>query len=172
MAGLDRKTPIPTRIVVHQKSRVLEIEFEGAGVHRLSFEFLRVFSPSAEVRGHGPGQETLQVGKRDVGIDALEGVGNYAVQPRFSDGHATGIYSWDYLYELSSNQQSLWQDYLRRLEAAGQSREPQGSAGKPAGQAAAGQAAAGQGADRKPSGAPADGSDFQAIPLKRHKQAP
>ena len=104
MAGLDSKTPIPTRIVVHQKSRVLEIEFEGAGVHRLSFEFLRVFSPSAEVRGHGPGQETLQVGKRDVSIEALEPVGNYAVQPRFSDGHATGIYSWDYLYELASNQ--------------------------------------------------------------------
>jgi DUF971 family protein len=124
MAGLDSKTPIPTRIVVHQKSRVLEIEFEASGAHRLSFEFLRVFSPSAEVRGHGPGQETLQTGKRDVTIDALEPVGNYAVQPRFSDGHATGIYSWDYLHELVKGQQAMWQDYLKRLEAAGQSRDP------------------------------------------------
>jgi DUF971 family protein len=173
--------------VVHQKSRVLEIEFEGAGVHRLSFEFLRVFSPSAEVRGHGPGQETLQVGKRDVGIEALEPVGNYAIQPRFSDGHATGIYSWDYLYELASNQQSLWQDYLQRLQAAGQSREPQPAAGSGgAGQAAAGQPVAGQGAARqgaagqvaagqgagaKPASRPS-GSEFQAIPLTRRKQAP
>ena len=124
MAGLDSKTPIPTRIVVHQKSRLLEIEFEAAGVHRLSFEFLRVFSPSAEVRGHGPGQETLQTGKRDVVIEAVEPVGNYAIQPRFSDGHATGIYSWDYLYELATRQQAMWQDYLQRLEAAGQSRDP------------------------------------------------
>jgi DUF971 family protein len=124
MAGLDSKTPIPTRIVVHQKSRVLEIEFEGKGAHRLSFEFLRVFSPSAEVRGHGPGQETLQAGKRDVTIEALEPVGNYAVQPRFSDGHATGIYSWDYLYHLATGQAAMWEDYLRRLEAAGQSRDP------------------------------------------------
>lgn len=179
MAGLDRKTPIPTRIVVHQKSRVLEIEFEGAGVYRLSFEFLRVFSPSAEVRGHGPGQETLQVGKRDVGIEALEPVGNYAVQPRFSDGHATGIYSWDYLYELASNQQSLWQDYLQRLAAAGQSREPHGpqatqgaAAGQgPAGHGAAAQGAAGHAAPPGAAGAGA-GTEFQAIPLKRHKQAP
>jgi DUF971 family protein len=173
MAGLDRKTPIPTRIVVHQKSRVLEVEFEGAGVHRLSFEFLRVFSPSAEVRGHGPGQETLQVGKRDVGIDALEPVGNYAIQPRFSDGHATGIYSWDYLYELASNQQSLWQDYLKRLEAAGQSRDPQGrpAAGPAtAGHGPAGRAAAAQGVAGTP---PDSGSgEFQAVPLKRQKQAP
>ena len=158
MAGLDSKTPIPTRIVVHQKSRVLEVEFEGAGVHRLSFEFLRVFSPSAEVRGHGPGQETLQVGKRDVVIEALEPVGNYAVQPRFSDGHATGIYSWDYLYELARNQQALWQDYLKRLEAAGQGRDPQ-PRDKPAAAAA-------------PAAAVASGGDFQAVPLKRHKQAP
>ena len=124
MAGLDRKTPIPTRIVVHQKSRLLEIEFDSAGVHRLSFEFLRVFSPSAEVRGHGPGQETLQTGKRDVEIEAVEPVGNYAIQPRFSDGHATGIYSWDYLHELATRQQAMWQEYLQRLEAAGQSRDP------------------------------------------------
>jgi DUF971 family protein len=158
MAGLDSKTPIPTRIVVHQKSRVLEIEFEGAGVHRLSFEFLRVFSPSAEVRGHGPGQETLQVGKRDVGIDALEPVGNYAIQPRFSDGHATGIYSWDYLYELARNQPTLWQGYLERLEAAGQGRDPAPVAGgAPAGAAAA---------------PAAPDAGFQAVPLTRRKQAP
>ena len=124
MAGLDSKMPIPTRIVAHQKSRFLEIEFEGAGVHQLSFEFLRVFSPSAEVRGHGPGQETLQTGKRDVNIEALEPVGNYAIQPRFSDGHATGIYSWDYLYKLAIGQQAMWQDYLQRLGAAGRSRDP------------------------------------------------
>jgi DUF971 family protein len=124
MAGLDSRTPIPTRIVVHQKSRLLEIEFESAGVFRLSFEFLRVFSPSAEVRGHGPGQETLQTGKRDVAIEAVEPVGNYGIQPRFSDGHATGIYSWDYLYELATRQPAMWQDYLQRLESAGQSRDP------------------------------------------------
>jgi len=123
MAGLDSKTPIPTRIVVHQKSRLLEIEFEGSGVHKLSFEFLRVYSPSAEVRGHGPGQEVLQIGKRDVGIEAIEPVGNYAIQPRFTDGHATGIYSWDYLHKLVTGQQAMWQDYLDRLEAAGQSRD-------------------------------------------------
>ena len=158
MAGLDSKTPIPTRIVVHQKSRVLEVEFEGAGVHRLSFEFLRVFSPSAEVRGHGPGQETLQVGKRDVGIEALEPVGNYAVQPRFSDGHATGIYSWDYLYELARNQQTLWQDYLKRLEAAGQSRDAQ-APGTPV-------------AAPAPAAAAGSGGEFQAVPLTRRKQAP
>ena len=124
MAGLDSRTPIPTRIVVHQKSRVLEIEFPGAQIHKLSFEFLRVFSPSAEVRGHGPGQEVLQVGKRDVTIEAVDPVGNYAIQPRFSDGHATGIYSWDYLHQLATGQESMWQDYLQRLAAAGQSRDP------------------------------------------------
>jgi DUF971 family protein len=160
MAGLDSKTPIPTRIVVHQQSRVLEIEFEHEGVYRLSFEFLRVFSPSAEVRGHGPGQETLQVGKREVGIEALEPVGNYAVQPRFSDGHATGIYSWDYLHDLAVNQQARWQDYLQRLEAAGQSRDPQ-----PEPQAQPGpEAGAARAADA--------GAGFQAVPLKRHKRAP
>ena len=124
MAGTDSKSPIPTRIVVHQQSRALELEFGDGSSHRLSFEFLRVHSPSAEVRGHGPGQEVLQVGKRDVGIERIDPVGNYAIQPRFSDGHATGIYSWDYLHRLVRDQDRMWQDYLRRLEEAGQSRDP------------------------------------------------
>lgn len=123
MAGLDSKTPHPTRIVVHRQSRVLEVEFDDGNAFRLPFEFLRVYSPSAEVRGHGPGQEVLQPGKRKVDLLGLEPVGNYAVQPRFSDGHVTGLYSWDYLHWLGANQQSLWQDYLQRLEAAGASRE-------------------------------------------------
>ena len=120
----ESKSPIPTRIVVHQKSRVLELEFEDGRSHRLSFEFLRVHSPSAEVRGHGPGQEVLQVGKRNVGIDRIEPVGNYAIQPRFTDGHATGIYSWDYLQRLARDHDRMWEDYLRRLEEAGQGRDP------------------------------------------------
>lgn len=123
MAGLDKNTPLPTRIVVHKQSRLLELEYADGKVFRLPFEFLRVHSPSAEVRGHGPGQEVLQVGKRDVGIDEIEQVGNYAIQPRFSDGHATGIYSWDYLYWLGDNQSRLWAEYLARLDAAGAHRE-------------------------------------------------
>ena len=122
MAGLDSKTPHPTRIVVHRQSRVLEIEFDDGSHYRLPFEYLRVHSPSAEVRGHGPGQEVLQTGKREVDVLALEPIGNYAVQPRFSDGHATGLYSWDYLHWLGANQERLWADYLKRLEAAGASR--------------------------------------------------
>ena len=113
---------VPTEIKLHQKSRVMEIAFDDGRVFRLPYEYLRVFSPSAEVRGHGPGQEVLQVGKREVEIRSLEPVGSYAVQPTFSDGHATGIYSWDYLYELGSQQEENWADYLRRLEAAGASR--------------------------------------------------
>jgi DUF971 family protein len=124
MAGLDKNTPTPTRIVVHTQSRVLELGFSDGASWRLSFELLRVHSPSAEVRGHGPGQEVLQVGKREVGIAAVEPVGHYAIQPRFSDGHDTGIYSWDYLYWLGANQERLWQDYLDRLAAAGASRDP------------------------------------------------
>jgi DUF971 family protein len=116
-------TPTPSEIKLHQKSRVMEIAFSDGKVFRLPYEYLRVFSPSAEVRGHGPGQEVLQTGKRDVGIDALEPVGSYAVQPRFSDGHDTGIYSWDYLYELGVQQDRLWADYLARLTAAGASRD-------------------------------------------------
>ena len=114
--------PTPTEIKLHQKSRVMEIAFDDGRSFRLPYEYLRVFSPSAEVRGHGPGQEVLQVGKRDVDIKSLEPVGSYAVQPSFSDGHATGIYSWDYLYELGVEQEENWADYLRRLESAGASR--------------------------------------------------
>jgi DUF971 family protein len=112
-------TRAPTEITLHQQSRMLEILFSDGRRFELSYEFLRVFSPSAEVRGHGPGQEVLQTGKKDVDILSLEPVGSYAVQPRFSDGHATGIYSWDYLYEIGMNRESMWQTYLERLEAAG-----------------------------------------------------
>ncbi len=113
------KTPIPTALTVHQKSRVLDIAFDDGAAFSLPFEYLRVYSPSAEVRGHGQGQEVLQLGKRDVGITALEPVGNYAVQPTFSDGHDTGLYSFEYLYRLGSEQAALWQDYLHRLADAG-----------------------------------------------------
>jgi DUF971 family protein len=123
MAGLERNTPIPTEIKLHQKSREMELSFDDGSNFRLSFEFLRVYSPSAEVRGHGPGQETLQTGKRDVDIKALEPVGNYAVQPFFSDGHDSGIYSWDLLYKLGANKDALWAEYLARLEAADASRD-------------------------------------------------
>ncbi len=119
----DAESPTPTEIKLHQKSRVLEIAFADGRTFRLPYELLRVYSPSAEVRGHGPGQEVLQVGKREVGILALEPVGSYAVQPRFSDGHDTGIYAWDYLYELGVNQERLWTEYLRRLADAGGSRD-------------------------------------------------
>jgi DUF971 family protein len=123
MSGLDHKTPIPTEITLHKKSRMLELTFDNGNHYRLPAEFLRVCSPSAEVRGHGPGQETLQTGKRDVEITALEPVGNYAVQPTFSDGHSSGIYSWDVLYRLGANHDALWADYLQRLEKAGASRD-------------------------------------------------
>lgn len=113
----------PTEIRLHQKSRVLEIAFDDGRSFRLPYEFLRVYSPSAEVRGHGPGQEVLQAGKRDIEIRSLDPVGSYAVQPVFSDGHSTGIYSWDYLYELGENQEALWAEYLKRLEVAGAKRE-------------------------------------------------
>ena len=112
----------PTEIKLHQKSRVFEISFDDGKSFRLPYELLRVYSPSAEVRGHGPGQEVLQAGKRDVEIRSLEPVGSYAVQPLFSDGHSTGIYSWEYLYELGENQDALWAQYLERLAAAGASR--------------------------------------------------
>ena len=124
MAGLDKSTPIPTEIRLHQSSRVMELQFDDGASFELPYEFLRVYSPSAEVRGHGPGQETLQVGKRDVHITHVEPVGNYALKPIFSDGHESGIYSWDYLHMLGSQQEKLWQDYLARLEAGGASRDP------------------------------------------------
>src|SRR5438128_10834605 len=114
---------VPIEIKLHQKSRVMEISFSDGSSYRLPFEFLRVYSPSAEVRGHGPGQEVLQTGKREVDIVSLEPVGSYAVQPSFSDGHATGIFSWDYLYHLGENQEKMWREYLAKLEAAGASRD-------------------------------------------------
>jgi len=117
-------TPVPTGITLHQRSRLLEIAFEDGKVFRLPYEFLRVYSPSAEVRGHGPGQEVLQTGKKAVEIRTLDPVGSYAVQPTFSDGHATGIYSWEYLYHLGEHQEKMWKEYLAKLQAAGASRDP------------------------------------------------
>lgn len=124
MGGIDKDTPIPTEIKLHQKSRLLEIAFDDGSRFSLPCEYLRVFSPSAEVRGHGPGQEVLQVGKRLVEIKEIEPVGNYAVKLVFSDGHDTGLYSWDYLHELGEKQETSWKSYLARLEAAGASRDP------------------------------------------------
>ena len=124
MPGPDPKSAVPTGITLHQSSRVLEIAFGDGKVFRLPCEFLRVYSPSAEVRGHGPGQEVLQAGKRDVEIVAIEPVGSYAIQLRFSDGHDTGIYSWDLLYEYGMKQEAMWSAYLRRMAEAGESREP------------------------------------------------
>jgi DUF971 family protein len=122
-AMVDRTAPVPTEIKLHQKSRVMELTFADGERFELPYELLRVYSPSAEVRGHGPGQEVLQIGKRNVEIVAVEPVGNYAIQPRFSDGHDTGIYSWDYLYDLGVNRDRMMQDYLARLAAAGASRD-------------------------------------------------
>ena len=123
MAGLTNQSPRPTSITVHQQSRVLEVGFDDGRVFRIPFELMRVYSPSAEVQGHGPGQEVLQTGKREVDLTALEPVGNYAVQPTFSDGHDTGIFSWDYLYSLGSQQDELWKKYESRLADAGMSRD-------------------------------------------------
>jgi DUF971 family protein len=123
MAGLTPQTPQPTAITVHQQSRVLEVGFADGQQFRIPFELMRVYSPSAEVQGHGPGQEVLQTGKREVSLTALEPVGNYAVQPSFSDGHNTGIFSWDYLLFLGSQQDELWRKYESRLQAAGMSRD-------------------------------------------------
>jgi DUF971 family protein len=115
-------TPRPTEISLHQKSRVLEIAFEDGAHFRLPYEFLRVLSPSAEVQGHGPGQGVLQVGKEGVAITRIDPVGNYAIQPHYDDGHDTGIYSWETLYDFGRNQEIYWNDYLKRLEAAGHKR--------------------------------------------------
>ncbi len=123
MAGLTATTPQPTSITVHQQSRVLEVGFADGAQFRIPFELMRVYSPSAEVQGHGPGQEVLQTGKREVGLNGLEPIGNYAVQPSFSDGHDTGIFSWDYLYFLGSQQDDLWRKYESRLRDAGMSRD-------------------------------------------------
>jgi DUF971 family protein len=123
MAGLQPHTPNPVDIVLHNASKVLEIAFENGNTYRIPFELMRVYSPSAEVQGHGPGQEVLQTGKRHVGITALEPVGHYGVQPSFSDGHNSGIFSWDYLYNLGAQQASLWAQYEQRLQAAGVDRD-------------------------------------------------
>lgn len=124
MAGLNKSVPQPTEIKLHQKSRLLEISFADGKTFQLPCEFLRVYSPSAEVRGHGPGQEVLQVGKKNVEISKIEPVGSYAIQLAFSDGHDTGIYSWDLLYDYGMRQTEMWQNYLKRMAAAGASREP------------------------------------------------
>lgn len=123
MAGLRPDTPIPSEITLNQKSRRMDIVFDDVR-YELSYEFLRVLSPSAEVRGHGPGQEVLQVGKQDVDIVGLEPVGNYAIRPTFSDGHDSGLYSWDILLDFCLRRDTLWQEYLDRLAAAGASRDP------------------------------------------------
>lgn len=124
MAGLDDTTPTPTEIKLHQKSRLFEIAFNDGKRFELPYELLRVYSPSAEVRGHGPGQEVLQVGKKDIDITHIEPVGSYAVQLVFSDGHDSGLYSWDYFYSLGMQQDEMWRHYLQRMKQAGASREP------------------------------------------------
>ncbi len=131
MSGLTAQTPQPTAITLHQQSRVLEVAFSNGQLFRIPFELMRVYSPSAEVKGHGPGQEVLQTGKRAVEVTALAAVGNYAVQPTFSDGHDTGIFSWDYLHFLGSQEAELWRQYEARLQAAGASRD-EAMAEKPA----------------------------------------
>jgi len=120
----ESEKPVPTQIELHQKSRVLEIGFSDGKLFRLPYEFLRVNSPSAEVKGHGPGQETLQVGKKEVEISAAEPVGTYAMQITFSDGHDSGLFSWEYLHHMGLHQEEMWQDYLNKMEAAGAKREP------------------------------------------------
>ncbi len=123
MAGLSAESPQPVALTVRRQSRVLEIGFSDGSEFRIPFELMRVYSPSAEVKGHGPGQEVLQTGKREIDVLALEPVGNYAVQPMFSDGHNTGIFSWDYLYFLGSQQDQLWTNYADRLASAGADRD-------------------------------------------------
>jgi DUF971 family protein len=123
MAGLTQDTPTPTDITVHQQSKLLEISFSDGKTFKLPFELMRVYSPSAEVQGHGPGQETLQTGKREVGLQELEPIGNYAIKPVFTDGHESGIFSWDYLYFLGNQQDELWKRYFTRLQEAGVDRD-------------------------------------------------
>lgn len=133
MAGLTAGAPTPQAITVHEKSRVLELRFSDGAHFRIPFELLRVYSPSAEVQGHGPGQEVLQTGKRDVTVTALEPVGNYAVKPVFSDRHDSGIFTWDYLYQLGEQQDVLWNRYTTRLAEAGLDRDAPMPARAPAG---------------------------------------
>ncbi len=123
MAGLHTGAPTPVSLTVHNQSRVLEVAFSDGASFRIPFELMRVYSPSAEVQGHGPGQEVLQTGKRHVDLVGLEPVGNYAVQPAFSDGHDSGLFSWAYLYELGARQDALWAEYAARLAAAGVDRD-------------------------------------------------
>jgi DUF971 family protein len=123
MAGLTSDTPLPTELTVHQQSRVLEIAFSDGARFRIPFELMRVLSPSAEVQGHGPGQEVLQTGKREIQIQAVQQVGHYALQPLFSDGHESGLFTWEYLYRLGRDQDQLWADYEARLAAAGLDRD-------------------------------------------------
>ncbi|XVJ70761.1 MAG: DUF971 domain-containing protein [Rhizobacter sp.] len=123
MAGLSPQSPTPSAITLHQQSKLLEVVFSDGAAFRIPFELMRIYSPSAEVQGHGPGQEVLQTGKRQVDVVALEPVGHYAVKPTFSDGHDTGLFSWDYLYFLGSQQEALWQQYAQRLLEAGADRD-------------------------------------------------
>jgi DUF971 family protein len=123
MAGMDSDTPVPSEIRLHQKSRRLEMNYAGGESFTLDFEYLRVFTPSAEARGHGPGQETLQTGKREVILERIEPVGSYALRLVFSDGHDSGLYSWDLLYNLGKHHDELWAEYLKQIEAQGLSRD-------------------------------------------------
>ena len=133
MAGLQAGAPTPQSITVHNKSKVLEVGFSDGASFRIPFELMRIYSPSAEVQGHGPGQEILQTGKRNVGLLELESVGNYAVKPVFTDGHESGIFSWNLLYELGQKQDELWAEYERRLVAAGVDRDAPMMLAAPAG---------------------------------------
>ncbi len=123
MAGLTKETPTPESLTVHGQTKVLEIGFSDGAQFRIPFELMRIYSPSAEVQGHGPGQEVLQTGKREVSVIEIEPVGNYAVKPTFSDGHDSGLFTWEYLYFLGDQQAALWQQYEERLQAAGTDRD-------------------------------------------------
>ena len=123
MAGLKKETPTPESLTVHGQTKVLEIGFSDGAQFRIPFELMRIYSPSAEVQGHGPGQEVLQTGKRQVTVIEIEPVGNYAVKPTFSDGHDSGLFTWEDLYFLGDQQAALWQQYEERLQAAGTDRD-------------------------------------------------